>query len=125
MRDVETKVELGALDPEAHAPGYWDRSHARVMQAVRATVPGWAERPVTLGDALLSWSRLAVPIAATAAALATFVLLRPAANDDLAGVAGLEEVLFQPGDGTPPLPSFLLEEEFVERDMILLAMEEF
>jgi hypothetical protein len=125
MIDIEPQVPLSALDPERHDPGYWARFHARVMDAAR---PGLARRgrvPLTVGDALLSWSRLALPLAATAAAVATLLLVRAPRIEDLGEVAGLEEFLHQAIDAEIALPSFLYDDTEVDRDMVLLAVEEF
>jgi hypothetical protein len=125
MSDIEPKVPLGDLDPGRLDSGYWSRFHARVMEA---TGPHFALRhlaPITVGDALLSWSRLVLPFAATAAAVAALLLMRVPQVDDLADVAGLEELLHQPDDGEMALPSFLYRDAEVDRDMILLALEEF
>jgi hypothetical protein len=125
MSDIEPRVPLGDLDPGRDDPSFWDRFHARVMEAAGPHFAAKYRGPLTMGDALLSWSRLVLPFAATAAAIAALLLMRSPQVDDLADVAVLEELLHQPNDGEAALPSFLYWDAEVDRDMILLALEEF
>jgi hypothetical protein len=126
MSDIEPKLPLELLDPGCDDPQYWERSHARIM---RAAQPHLAQRAAarseTMGEILLSWSRLVVPVTMAAAAVAGLILLQPLEDESPASVAGLVEVLHQPDSGEPPLPYFLHEADVVDRDMILFAMEEF
>lgn len=125
MSDIEPRVSLAVLDPGVDDPGYWDRLHGRIMNSVAPHFLRPEFGPQTIGDALLSWSRLVIPLAAAAAVAAFVVLLQPGASDDLAQVAGFEELLHRPADGQTPLPPFLHLDAEVDRNMILLAMEEF
>jgi hypothetical protein len=125
MSDIEPIVDLGALDPASHDSGYWTRFHARVMDSVGPHLALRKRAPITVGDALLSWSRLVVPFAAAAAVIAGLLLFQTPEADDLADVAGLEELLQQANDGEVALPSFLYRDAEVDRDMVLLALEEF
>jgi len=124
MNHIEPKVPLDELDPGLEDPGYWTRTHARIMQAVQPRLEFMA-RQETMGDVLLSWGRLVVPVAAVAAAIAALVVFQPVIVDDLTAVAGLEEWLQQPPGDEEPLPAFLHGEVTVDRDMVLFAMEQF
>ena len=124
MNHIEPKVPLDELDPGLDDPGYWMRTHARIMQAVQPRLQFMA-RQETMGDVLLSWGRLVVPFAGAAAAVAALAVFRPVAVDDLTAVAGLEEWLQQPTGAEEPLPAFLHGEGTVDRDMVLFAMEQF
>jgi hypothetical protein len=125
MIDIEPKVPIEDLDPERHSAGYWTRFHATAMDSARPHLLRRRGAPVTVGDILLSWSRLVLPFTATAAAVAALLLVRAPEFDDLSEVAGLEELLHQNSNADVSLPDFLYRDAEVNRDMILLALEEF
>jgi hypothetical protein len=94
------------------------------MEAVGPELSLRRRAPITVGEARLSWSRLVSPFAAAAVVAALF-LLRAPEGDDLANLAGLEELLHQVSDAEFALPTFLHRDAEVNRDMVLLALEEF
>jgi len=123
MSHIEPEVPLAALDPESRDPGYWHRFQQQVMESVSPVLARRREVRITIGDAVLSWSRYFVPFALAAAASAGIFLARAVDNDVLA-VAGVEEFLVTlQQNGEAPLPAFFLTEEAVDRDVILLAVE--
>jgi hypothetical protein len=123
MNHIEPKVSLDALDPGRGDPGYWGRFQAQVMSAAGPELTRRRRARVTMGDVMLSWSRLVVPFAVTAAAAAALVLVQPAQQGELEEMAGLEEYLRVPLDGAEPLPAFLHTDAVVDRDLVLFAVE--
>jgi hypothetical protein len=101
------------------------RFQQRVMEAVASELASRRRAALTMGDVVLSWGRLVVPGAVAAAVIAAVFVLRPPASDELAPVAGLEEVLSAPAAGEEPLPAFLYSDEIVDRDVVLFAVEGF
>jgi len=123
MNHIEPKVPLDPLDPGLGDSRYWGRFQAQVL---RAAGPELARRRVarlTMGEVLVSWSRLVVPTAITAAAVAALVLVQPIPSDEAESIAGLEEYLRLPLDGAEPLPAFLHMDAEVDRDIVLFAVE--
>ncbi|MSR22987.1 MAG: hypothetical protein EXR92_05515 [Gemmatimonadetes bacterium] len=124
IEPIEPQVPLEELDPGRGDLGYWVRFQQRVMGAVAPELAARRRAALTLGYVLLSWGRLAVPMAVVAAAaIAGLLLLRPALDEDFGSVVGLEELLSVPRDGEEPLPAFLYSDETVDRDQVLLAVE--
>jgi hypothetical protein len=123
MSHIEPKAPLEVLDPGQADRGYWLRYQSQVMEAVAPALAARRGTRLTLGDAVLSWSRYFVPLAVTAAACAMFVLMRnPEA--DLPVSTGVEDFLVEAQqEGEAPLPAFFLTEEVVDRDVVLLAVE--
>jgi len=123
MSHIEPRIPLEALDPGEGDPGYWLRFQVQVMEAVGPALAGRRGGRLTLGDAVLSWSRICVPLSVTAAACAMFFLVQ-SPEREVRITAGVEEVLvdLQLASGAP-LPAFFLTEETVDRDIILLALE--
>lgn len=123
MSHIEPKVPLEVLDPGASDPGYWNRFQNQVMEAVRPALAARWDRHLTLGDAVMAWSRYAVPFAIAAAACAALVIIsEPAPAVQVA--AGVEDFLLDAQrEEASPLPAFFHTEEVVDRDVILLAVE--
>lgn len=124
MNQLEPKVPLDVLDPERDDPGYWDRFQARVLEAVAPVLAERRRERITVGDVMLSWSRLVLPLAAAAAALGVLIP-RVALQDEVVAVAGVEDVIGVPADGGEPLPAFLHSDEDVDRDVVLFAVQDF
>lgn len=96
--DMEPKVPLEELDPGRDDPWYWGRTYTRIMRAAGPALARRAARArLTVGDVVASWARALVPLALTAAAVASFSLLRSPAPSGTDGVA-LEEVFLTPAD---------------------------
>jgi hypothetical protein len=123
MSHIEPRVPLEALDPGESDSGYWLRFQSRVMESVGVALARRRDRRLTLGDAVLSWSRYFVPLAVTAAACATFFLVRnptPAVQVS----TGIEDFLVSlQQEEEAQLPAFFRTEEVVDRDVVLLAVE--
>jgi hypothetical protein len=123
MSHIEPRIPLESLDPGEGDPGYWLRFQSQVMAAVGPALIGRRGGRLTLGDAVLSWSRICVPLAVAAAACAMFLLIQSPEPEVLV-TAGVEEFLVDLQlEGEAPLPSFFHTEETVDRDVILLAVE--
>jgi hypothetical protein len=123
MSHIEPKVPLELLDPGSADPGYWLRFQNQVMEAVRPALARRWDRSLTLGDAVLAWSRYVVPLALAAAACAALFLMRDQAPDVRVAV-GVEDFLLDiQRTEASPLPSFFHTEEVVDRDIVLLAVE--
>ena len=125
MSEMEPGVRLEILDPGYRDPGYWQRFQIQVIKAVRPHLAYRRRTQVTMGDVMVSWSRLILPATVAAAAIAGAVLVRQTQAPEAQDVAGVEEVLRLPADGEEPLPSFLHSDEVVSRDVILFAVEQF
>ncbi len=125
MRKIEPRAPLEVLDPAYGDPGYWQRFQNRIMDALRPQLVARRERRVTVESVMLSWSRLVVPATVAAAAVAGALLLPQPRALETEEVAGVEEVIGIPADGEAPLPSFLHSDEVVDRDVVLLAVEQF
>lgn len=126
MNHIEPGVPLEVLDPGEGDPGYWTRFQGRVMESVAPALAARRGARLTIGDAVLSWSRFFVPLAISAAACAVLFLLQHPASE-VRTVAGIEEFLRSTQEeGGTPLPEFFLMDNPVEdRNIILLAVEGF
>lgn len=123
MSHIEPKISLEVLDPGAADPGYWGRFQSQVMETVRPALAARWDRSLTLGDAILAWSRYVVPLAVAAAACAALFLMRDPVPDVQVAV-GVEDFLLDlQRTEASPLPSFFHTEEVVDRDIVLLAVE--
>lgn len=87
------------LDPSRTDPAYWVRFKQSVLaRALPELARRRREIPLSLSDVVSSWARTLLPTAAAAAAIGTFLILRPlAAPDDAQGAnaaeVGVEELL--------------------------------
>lgn len=122
MNDIEPGVRLDPIDPAGEDPRYWDRFQARVLAGALPALARRAARPLTIPDVVLSWSRMIVPGAAIAAALAGFLLLAEVADEEVPPLFGVEEMLRTEG-GMAEVPAFLLSTEELDRESLLLAVE--
>ncbi len=122
MNDIERYVPLGELDPESRAPRYWDQFHDEVMQGAAPELARRRALPLTVSGLLHSWSRLLVPGAAVAAAVAG-ILIVPAAEVDENGVLyGVEDILREEAFQANLAPVFLSSDPFAE-DAFVFAVE--
>jgi hypothetical protein len=112
----EPGVALGALDPAAQDPRYWERFQARVMLAAAPELRRRRARGevVTVTDVVLSWGRMLVPTA-LAAAVAAGLLITPRTPEP--EMLGLEETLQALVD--EPVPDLL---HFDEPDASLVRV---
>lgn len=97
MNERDPMLDLSGLDPEKSAPGYWLRFQDRVMSAA---LPELARRrrrvQMSVVDVVHSWSRLLVPAAVAAAAVAGMLLVGEtpeSGGESRQGVAALEELV--------------------------------
>jgi hypothetical protein len=99
--------ELAPLDPGQSDPGYWQRFHGWVLSSAAAELARRRLREATIGEVMLAWWRTVVPIAAVAAAIAGFLLMREFAATPVGETAeaSMEEMLIE-GSDAPVMPSF-------------------
>ena len=107
MNDFDDRIDLAALNPGSHDPGFWIRYHRRVMSeageelmrrrvAVRLSVP----------DVVFQWRKTLVPLTLLAAALGGLLLTgEEEPTREMAPVA-LEEALVE-GLAGDPIPTVL------------------
>jgi hypothetical protein len=88
-------VVLRALDPETAEPGFWEHNHRRIMERASGRLAIRRARAESMGEVLMSWSRLLIPTAAMAAGVLGFFLLGSATGDDLVPLFGVEDVLHE------------------------------
>lgn len=123
MNDIEPHVPLGEMDPGRHDPGYWARFHARVIEAAGPALRRRAELSrITMGDVLLSWSRLLVPGTLVAAAAAGVLLLVPDLAEEPAPLLGFEEILHLEAARTD-FPMHLTSLDALDGESVLVAVE--
>ena len=110
-RDEELSEMMAALDPGHTDQTYWPRFHRSVMgQALAELGRRRVIANLTVSQIMHSWARTVLPTAAAAAAVAAFVLLRPATEVQAArGVIAVEEALMEGLDGQP-IPEALGDE---------------
>ncbi len=133
MNGFEDERALENLDPGRVDSRYWIRFHGTVMEAAAPILAARRARArMTLGRVFLSWSRLLLPATVTAAAIATLLVLYDPASQGPAGpeddfVLGVEEVLWVAEDeaAEEPFPTFLFLDDELDRDVILLALEDY
>jgi hypothetical protein len=127
MTHIEPKLPLDELDPGSRDPRYWDRFHRTVMSAAAPGLAQRAARGPSLEDVLLSWSRLLVPTAVAAAALAGLFLVSEPGTGEPIVLAGVEEMLTTGGvdDEVELLPDFLLDETVDDLDAAMFAATAF
>ncbi len=126
MMDIEPGLPLEAIDPAAGDPTYWDRFQNRVLRAAGPALELRRQAAeITMSGVLASWSRLVVPAALVAAAAAGLLLVQPPeASEAPPPLLGLEDLLAPHwGDGPDALPAFLVSEEPVDREAVLVAVE--
>jgi hypothetical protein len=123
MNDIEPGVRLDPIDPAGEDPRYWDRFQARVLAGTLPALARRAARPLTIPDVVLSWGRMIVPGAAIAAALAGFLLLVEVGEEEMPPLFGVEEMLRADG-GMAEVPAFLLSADELDRESLLLAVEQ-
>jgi hypothetical protein len=104
---ISLERELAVLDPGQTDPGYWRRFHGWVLGSAAAELARRRLREATIGDVMLSWWRTVVPIAAVAAAIAGFLLMRELTSmpGGETAEASMEEMLIEGADA-PVMPSF-------------------
>jgi len=124
MTEREPRVPLEILDPGFGDVKYWERFHRRVMSEARVRLAARRQASLTMGDIVVSWGRMILPLAAAAALSVLLLAPRDAVRPDQE-IAGVEEVLELPASGEEPLPSFLHSNELVDRDVVLFAVEGF
>jgi hypothetical protein len=108
MREIhgldEPPVVLRALDPETQTPGFWDRNHGHIMEQAAGRLAARRARAVSMGDVLMSWSRLLIPSVAMAAGVLAFSLLSSVSGDDPAQLFGVEDMLHEAWSQGSTLP---------------------
>jgi hypothetical protein len=123
MSDIEPRLPLAPLDPGHDDPGYWGRFHGRVMGAAASRLQARARTArLTIEDMLLSWSRMVVPGAAAAAALAGFLFLAEPAPHDGEVLLGVEDLLRLEAE-RGGVPTFLTANAPLDREQFLVAIE--
>ena len=118
----EPPVVLRALDPETWDPGFWDRHHGAIMEQAAPRLAARRARSESMGDVLLSWSRLLVPSMAMAAGILGFLLLTPGLEEEGGVMFGVEDMLQEAwiqGSGLPVLS----EMDRVGEDTFVFAVE--
>ena len=123
MNRIDPELLLAELDPGRRDPGYWLRFQERVLNAVASEMAARRRAVLTLGDVVLSWGRMVVPMAVAVVAFAALLFLQRDSEEELPSVVGLEEVLSVPSDGEVRLPEFLYSDQVVDRDDVLFAVE--
>jgi hypothetical protein len=121
----ETGPDLSILDPGLADAGYWRRFETRVLTTA---LPALARRRraarTTLPEVVNAWSRLLVPAAAAAAITGIFFLATPA-EEGVAAVGDLDEVVLPGEEGYGTMPSFLASEDTLDRDVVEFAVGDF
>jgi hypothetical protein len=129
MNDIEPRLDLTLLDPGERDPDYWDRFQRAVVQKAMPALARRGKRVrLTVGGVLTSWSRLIVPGAVAAAAVAGIFFLPQAADEDAtpASVPLSAPVAAQPAYMDPdPMPAFLVSEGEPDLRAILFTLDEF
>ena len=120
--DIEHMVPLDALDPSVGDPRYWDRFHDAVLRAAAPELERRRRAPLTVSDLLLSWSRMIVPGAAVAAAVAGLLILPASEPEDVASLFGVEEILREEAQRASLAPVFLQPDPFLD-DAFVFAVE--
>ena len=122
--DAVVAQALRALDPSAEDPGYWFRFYGRVMSSIRREL---ARRrmlaDLSMSDVVAGWARTVVPTALMVAAMAVFVLLRPAQTVG-PPLVGVEELLTSGPDGVA-VPAVVTGEFFADASVFMMASGEF
>ena len=110
MEMDEPGVAMGALDPAANDPRYWERFQERVMLAAAPELRRRRARGevVTVTDVVLSWGRMLVPTALVAAMAAGLLITPGTPEPEVLGL-GLEETLQALVD--EPVPELLHVDE--------------
>jgi hypothetical protein len=129
MNDIEPRLDLTSIDPGDRDPHYWERFQHTVM---RQAMPSLARRGkrvrVTVGGVVTSWSRLIVPSAVAAAAVAGVFFLPQVADDGAVPgpVPQSAAVVPQPAYmDADPMPAFLVSEGEPDLRAILFTLDEF
>ena len=116
---LESRYDLGVLDPGRTDPGYWARFRSHVMtRAADELARRRVMADITVLELAQSWARVLVPAAAVAAAVGAVMLSQGRVPGSLA-IAGPEEVLTQELEDRT-LPDFMALEE-AEEGAFLLA----
>ena len=74
MSNLDQRVPLESLDPEATNPGFWIRFHSRVMQKAAGELARRRETELGIAEVVFAWRRILVPVTLLAAALAGVLL---------------------------------------------------
>jgi hypothetical protein len=122
MNDIERYVPLGELDPASRSPKYWDRFHDDVLRAAGPELARRRTLPLTVSGILHSWSRLLVPGAAVAAAVAGLLLVPSGEADENGILFGIEDILREEAFQANLAPVFLANDPFTE-DAFVFAVE--
>jgi hypothetical protein len=125
MNNIEPRFDLTPIDPGDRDPYYWERfQHAVMRQAVPALARRSRRGRATVGGVLTAWSRLIVPVAVAAAAVAGVFFL-PQVDDETAP-AVQAPVAAQPAYmDADPMPAFLVSEGEPDLRAILFTLDEF
>lgn len=115
-------VVLRAIDPATVDPDFWNRNHQRIMERAASRLADRRARNESVGDVLMSWSRLLVPSAAMAAGVLGFFLLGHAMDEDHGPLFGVEDVLHEAWVQGSALPVLNLAEPGVD-DAFVFAVE--
>lgn len=107
MKEIEERIELDALDPGFRDPGYWIRTHERVMSRARAElVRRQLAGDWTITEVVFQWRKTLVPLTLLAATLAGILVLGQEEPTDSFSPMALEEVILEGVEGDP-IPTVL------------------
>ena len=125
MKETEERIELDALDPGYRDPGYWVRTHERIMSRARGEL---ARRQMagdwTVADVVFQWRKTLVPLTLLAATLAGIFVLSHEEPADPYSPMALEEVLLDGVEGDP-IPTVLERGAELETVAFLAGSEGF
>jgi hypothetical protein len=116
LRDARVGAWLGELDPGRDDPSYWMGFHNRVGEANRLELMRRRrESERSVAGVVSGWSRIVVPAALVAAAVAGLVLARPIAESPVA----LEDMITM--GASEPVPFELVDDETDEAWLVLAS----
>ena len=125
MKETEERIELDTLDPGYRDPGYWVRTHERIMSRARGEL---ARRQMggawTVAEVLFQWRKTLVPLTLLAATLAGIFVLSHEEPADPYSPMALEEVLLDGVEGDP-IPTVLERGAELETVAFLAGSEGF
>ena len=125
MKETEERIELDALDPGYRDPGYWVRTHERIMSRARGEL---ARRQMagdwTVADVVFQWRKTLVPLTLLAATLAGIFVLGYEEPANPYSPMVLEEVLLDGVEGDP-IPTVLERGAELETVAFLAGSEGF
>jgi len=117
------------LDPARSDPGYWAHFQDRVMaRALPELARRRRQAHLSVVDVVHSWSRLLVPAAVAAAAVAGMLLMSDLPGDTEAQaltVAGIEDMVLPLQSDEEAVLVFLMSEDPPDAEELLWALEDY